>query len=163
MYIYPFGSSIVRSFLDTHDRLSFVNYRKTWDLYLKDTGFTLAVTVFSTAATTILSMLLATYLRFRDSVVSRLIGGLYKLPIFIPFVVVAQMMESFLAPHGLLNLVLARLGLIDIEHPLQLFNFWGLCFGFAWKLVPFATLIVFGGLQMIDNSYIEAARSSGAR
>ena len=29
-----------------------------------------------------------------------------------PFVVVAQMMNSFLAPHGLLNIALAKFGLI---------------------------------------------------
>ncbi|HUX21138.1 MAG TPA: ABC transporter permease subunit, partial [Spirochaetia bacterium] len=163
LYGYPFVSSVLRSFLSSTGHLSFENYRKTWDLYLKDTLFTFAVTVFSTAATAALSMLLAAYLRFRKSLFARMLAGLYKLPIFIPFVVVAQMMRSFLAPHGLLNLSLAKLGLVDLDNPLQLFNFWGLSFGFSWKMIPFATLIIFGGLQMIDESYIEAARSSGAR
>jgi len=71
-------------------------------------------------------------------------------------------MNSFLAPHGLLNVALAQLGLIDLKQPLQLFNFAGLSFGFLWKQVPFAVLIMHGGFQMIDNSYIEAARSAGA-
>lgn len=163
MYAYPFVSSFVRSFLDSSGRLSFANYAKTWDLYLKDSLFTFGVTAFSAAVTAVLSMLLAVYLRFRAGAIARLMGALYKLPIFIPFVVVAQMMTSFLAPHGLLNLSLAKLGLINLDYPLQLFNFWGLSFGFAWKMIPFATLIIFGGLQMIDNSYIEAARSAGAR
>ncbi len=110
-----------------------------------------------------LAILLAMYLRFRRSLVSRLMTGLVRLPIFIPMVVVAQMMNSFLAPHGLLNTALARLGLIDLERPLQLFNFWGLSLGFVWKLVPFSLLIIHGGFQMIDDSYIEAARSAGAR
>jgi ABC-type spermidine/putrescine transport system permease subunit I len=91
-----------------------------------------------------------------------MLSAIYKLPIFIPFVVVAQMMNSFLAPHGLLNVALAQSGLIDIATPLQLFNFAGLSFGFVWKQVPFAVLIIHGGFQMIDNSYIEAARSTGA-
>jgi ABC-type spermidine/putrescine transport system permease subunit I len=73
-------------------------------------------------------------------------------------VVVAQMMNSFLAPHGLLNIALAKLGLIDIDQPLQLFNFSGLSFGFIWKMVPFSVLIIHGGFQMIDE-----ARSAGAR
>jgi putative spermidine/putrescine transport system permease protein len=163
MYGYPFLSSIVRSFVDSGGPLTFENYRKTVDLYLRDIGFTFAVTLFSTAVSAGLAILLAVYLRLRQNVISRALASLYRLPIFIPFVVVAQMMNSFLAPHGLFNLALAKLGLLDIENPLQLFNFYGLSFGFVWKMVPFSALIIHGGFQMIDNSYIEAARSSGAR
>ncbi len=163
MYAYPFLASFTRSLIDAEGNISFANYAKTWDLYLKDIVFTFGVTVFSTAVTGAAAILLAVYLRFRQSLISRMLSGLYKLPIFIPFVVVAQMMNSFLAPHGLLNIALAKFGLIDIDQPLQLFNFSGLSFGFIWKMVPFSVLIIHGGFQMIDDSYIEAARSSGAR
>ena len=162
MYGYPFLSSIVRSFINSQGEFSFENYSKTVDLYLKDIVFTLAVTVVSTAVSAALAILLSVYLRLRQSPVSRLLTGLYKVPIFIPFVVVAQMMNTFLAPHGLLNLSLTKLGMIDLEYPLQLFNFYGLTFGFIWKMIPFSVLIIHGGFQMIDNSYIEAARSCGA-
>ncbi|MCK4985108.1 MAG: ABC transporter permease subunit, partial [Desulfobacterales bacterium] len=163
MYAYPFIASFTRSLIDAEGKISFANYAKTWDLYLKDIIFTFAVTVFSTAVTGVAAILLAVYLRFRQGLIPRILSGLYKLPIFIPFVVVAQMMNSFLAPHGLLNIALAKLGLINIDHPLQLFNFSGLSFGFIWKMVPFSVLIIHGGFQMIDDSYIEAARSAGAR
>ena len=163
MYAYPFIASFTRSLIDPQGNISFANYAKTWDLYLKDIVFTFGVTVFSTAVTGAAAILLAVYLRFRQSPLSSLLSGLYKLPIFIPFVVVAQMMNSFLAPHGLLNIALAKFGLIDIDQPLQLFNFSGLSFGFIWKMVPFSVLIIHGGFQMIDDSYIEAARSAGAR
>jgi putative spermidine/putrescine transport system permease protein len=162
MYAYPFVSSFTRSFIGSEGNLTLQNYAKTWDLYLKDVAFTFSVTVFSTSVTAVLAVLLAMYLRFRQSVISRILAGLYKLPIFIPFVVVAQMMNTFLAPHGLLNIALAQIGLINIDKPLELFNFWGLSFGFVWKMVPFSVLIIHGGFQMIDNSYIEAARSAGA-
>ncbi len=163
MYAYPFISSFTRSLIGPDGSITFANYVKTWDLYLKDIVFTFGVTVFSTAITGALAVLLAVYLRFRRGLISTILSGLYKIPIFIPFVVVAQMMNSFLAPHGLLNIALAKLGLIDIDHPLQLFNFSGLSFGFIWKMVPFSVLIIHGGFQMIDDSYIEAARSAGAR
>jgi len=163
MYAYPFITSFTRSAIDSQGNLTFANYIKSWELYRKDVFFTFAVTVFSTAVTGALAILMAVYLRFRQGLISRLLSGLYKLPIFIPFVVVAQMMNSFLAPHGLLNVALAQIGLIDIDQPLQLFNFSGLSFGFMWKMVPFSVLIIHGGFQMIDNSYIEAARSAGAR
>lgn len=162
MYGYPFVSSFTRSFIDSEGNLTLQNYVKTWELYLKDVAFTFAVTAFSTSITAVLAVLLAMYFRFRQSPISRLLAGLSKLPIFIPFVVVAQMMVTFLAPHGVLNLALAQLGLINIDKPLELFNFWGLSFGFIWKMVPFSVLIIHGGFQMIDNSYIEAARSAGA-
>jgi putative spermidine/putrescine transport system permease protein len=163
MYAYPFIVSFTRSLIDAEGNFSFANYAKTWELYLKDIFFTFAVTVFSTAATGVLAVLLAVYLRFSQSFISKILSGLYKLPIFIPFVVVAQMMNSFLAPHGLLNIALAKFGLINIDQPLQLFNFTGLSFGFIWKMIPFSVLIIHGGFQMIDDSYIEAARSAGAR
>jgi putative spermidine/putrescine transport system permease protein len=163
MYAYPFITSFTRSLIDAEGNFSFANYAKTWDLYLRDTLFTFAVTVFSTAATGVLAVLLAVYLRFSQSFISRILSGLYKVPIFIPFVVVAQMMNSFLAPHGLLNIALAKFGLINIDQPLQLFNFTGLSFGFIWKMIPFSVLIIHGGFQMIDDSYIEAARTAGAR
>ena len=162
MYGYPFLSSILRSFINPQGEFSLENYGKTIDLYLKDIGFTLAVTALSTAVSALLAILLAVYLRLRQNRISRALAALYKIPIFIPFVVVAQMMNSFLAPHGILNLALAKLQLIDLEDPLQLFNFYGLTFGFVWKMIPFSALIIHGGFQMIDNSYIEAARSCGA-
>ena len=162
MYGYPFLSSILRSFINPQGEFSLENYGKTIDLYLKDIGFTLAVTVLSTAVSALLAILLAVYLRLRQNRISRALAALYKIPIFIPFVVVAQMMNSFLAPHGILNLALAKLQFIDLEDPLQLFNFYGLTFGFVWKMIPFSALIIHGGFQMIDNSYIEAARSCGA-
>jgi ABC-type spermidine/putrescine transport system permease subunit I len=162
MYAWPFVASVARSFVDQDGRFGFGNYTKTAQLYLKDLAFTFSVTVVNTLIAAAGAILLAVYFRLRQNAVSRLMASLLKLPIFIPFVVVAQMMNSFLAPHGLLNTALAQIGLINLERPLQLFNFSGLSFGFSWKQIPFALLIIHGGFQMIDNSYIEAARSAGA-
>ncbi len=117
----------------------------------------------STFIATVISIFVAVYLRLTKGWLSNIIGILYRLPIFLPFVVIAQMMRSFLAPHGTLNLFLEKLGLINLENPLQLFNWIGLTFGFVWKQAPFMILIILGGFQMIDNSYIEAAKSVGAK
>jgi ABC-type spermidine/putrescine transport system permease subunit I len=163
LYGYPFVSSIYRSFFTKEGTLTLANYNKTVDFYLPDILFTLEVSVLSTAISAILSILLAVYLRFGTGRVVKFIGALYRLPIFIPFVVVAQMMRTFLAPHGFLNLGLAKSGLINIDYPFQLFNLTGLTFGFVWKQMPFMVLLIFGGFQMIDDTYIEAARSVGAK
>ncbi len=162
MYAYPFVLSFIKSF-ELNGEFSTGNYKKAVELYYKDITFTFVVTLFNSVLATILGVLLSVYFRLNDSVISRTLIKLYRIPIFIPFVVVSQMMNSFLAPHGMLNLFLGKMGLVNLDNPLQLFNFAGLSFGFAWKLIPFTVMIIFGGFQMIDNSYIEAARSSGAR
>jgi len=163
LYLYPFLASFWKSFIGKEGIFSLSNYQKTLHLYSGDIIFTFGVTVFSTLIATFLSILLAVYLRLSKSWLAKQIGVLYRLPIFLPFVVVAQMMRSFLAPHGILNLFLAKLDLIDIENPLQFFNWIGLTFGFVWKEAPFMVLIILAGFQMIDNTYIEAAKSVGAR
>lgn len=166
MYLWPFITSVAQSFfLSSGSDKSFTlaNYVKVWELYKKDIVFTFGVTLFDTALVGVVAVVFSVYFRMRQNRVSALLSAIFKLPIFIPFVVVSQMMNSFLAPHGLLNTALAQIGLVDLQKPLQLFNFTGLAFGFAWKQIPFAVLIIHGGFQMIDNSYIEAARSIGAK
>jgi ABC-type spermidine/putrescine transport system permease subunit I len=49
-----------------------------------------------------------------------------------------------------------------LNAPLQLFNLQGLALSFIWKQAPFMILIILGGFQLIDEAYIEAARSVGA-
>jgi len=163
LYLYPLFTSFWKSFISKEGVLSLANYEKTLRLYRYDILFTLGVTVLSTFIATVLSILVAVYLRLSKGWLANSVGILYRLPIFLPFVVVAQMMRSFLAPHGILNLFLAKLNIIDIENPLQLFNWIGLIFGFVWKEAPFMILIILGGFQMIDSSYIEAAKSVGAK
>lgn len=162
LYAWPFIASVYRSFLGSEGALTLANYQKAYELYFRDVVFSLEVAVLGTIAAAILSISLSTYVRLTDSRIARLIRSLYRLPIFIPFVVVGQMMRTFLAPHGLLNVSLAQLGIIDLNAPLQLFNMAGLVVSFVWKQAPFMTLIILGGFQMIDNTYIEAARSVGA-
>ncbi len=163
LYAYPFVSSIYRSFLDKEGTLTLANYAKAWERYSSDVFFSLGVSILSTVIAAVLSIVLAAYLRLTTGRFARLIGAVYRLPIFIPFVVVAQMMRTFLAPHGLLNIFLAQMGLLNLDAPLQLFNWKGLTFGFVWKQAAFMTLIVLSGFEMVDDSYIEAARSVGAR
>ncbi|MBE7556165.1 MAG: ABC transporter permease subunit [Anaerolineales bacterium] len=162
LYAWPFIASVYRSFLSADGSLTLANFQKAYELYFRDVLFSLEVAVLSTFFSAILSISLSTYVRLSNSRLARLTGLLYRLPIFIPFVVVGQMMRTFLAPHGLLNVFLAQLAVIDLNSPLQLFNLQGLVLSFVWKQAPFMTLIILGGFQMIDDAYIEAARSVGA-
>lgn len=162
LYAWPFVASVYRSLLNSEGAFTLTHYQKAYELYFRDVLFTLEVAILSTVVATILSILISTYIRLTNSRIARLTRFLYRLPIFIPFVVVGQMMRTFLAPHGLLNVFLAQLGVIDLNAPLQLFNLEGLVLSFVWKQAPFMALIILGGFQMIDNAYIEAARSVGA-
>jgi putative spermidine/putrescine transport system permease protein len=162
LYAWPFVASVYRSFLAPEGELTLANYGKAYELYFRDVLFSLEVAILTTAIAASLSIVLSTYVRLTNNRVSNLISLLYRLPIFIPFVVVGQMMRTFLAPHGLLNVFLAQLGVIDLNAPLQLFNLQGLVLSFIWKQSPFMTLIILGGFQLIDDAYIEAARSVGA-
>jgi len=162
LYAWPFVASIYRSFLTAEEGLTLANYQKAYELYFRDVLFTLEVAVLSTAIAAFLSIAISTYVRLANNRISRYVSFLYRLPIFIPFVVVGQMMRTFLAPHGLLNVFLAQVGIIDLNAPLQLFNIYGLVLSFIWKQAPFMTLIILGGFQMIDDAYVEAARSVGA-
>lgn len=163
LYAYPFILSIYRSFLSSKGILTLANYAKVRELYLRDVLFSLEISVLSTAIAAALSIALAAYLRLASGSIARVVGAIYRFPIFIPFVVVAQMMGTFLAPHGLLNIFLAQIRLVNLDAPLQLLDWKGLTFGFVWKQAPFMTLIVLSGFKMVDDSYIEAARSVGAR
>lgn len=163
LYAYPFILSIYRSFLSSKGILTLANYAKVRELYLRDVLFSLEISVLSTAIAAALSIALAAYLRLASGSIARVVGAIYRFPIFIPFVVVAQMMGTFLAPHGLLNIFLAQIRLVNLDAPLQLLDWKGLTFGFVWKQAPFMTLIVLSGFKMVDDTYIEAARSVGAR
>lgn len=162
LYAWPFVSSVYRSFLDPEGGLTLANYAKAYELYFRDVIFSLEVAVLSTVFAATFSIALSTYVRLANNRISKFAAFLYRLPIFIPFVVVGQMMRTFLAPHGLLNVFLAQLGIIDLDSPLQFFNLQGLTVSFVWKQAPFMTLIILGGFQLIDDAYIDAARSVGA-
>lgn len=161
LYAWPFVASVYRSFL-VQGTPSLANYQKAYELYFRDVLFSLQVAILTTIFSAALSIAVSAYVRLANNRLARLTGFLYRLPIFIPFVVVGQMMRTFLAPHGLLNVFLAQTGIIDLDSPLQLFNLGGLVLSFVWKQAPFMTLIILGGFQMINDSYIEAARSVGA-
>lgn len=162
LYLYPLISSIIRSFAVAQS-ISLANYFKAWALYKRDIIFTIEVAILGTSLATVLGILLACYVRLSRSFLARFINSISRLAIFLPYVIVGQMMRSFLAPHGFLNVILANVGLIDLNAPIQFFNIRGLLLGFLWKEVPFISFLLLSSLQVIDDCYLEAARSVGAK
>lgn len=163
LYIYPLVSSIVRSFTLGAESLTLANYAKAWALYKKDIIFTIEVAVLGTLLAIILGLALACYARISRSRMAHFINSLSRLTIFLPYVIVGQMMRSFLAPHGFLNIILANMKLVDLNNPIQFFNIRGLLLGFLWKEIPFVSFLVLSSLQVVDDCYLEAAKSVGAK
>jgi len=163
LYVQPFALSLYRSVFDEKSgELTLKFFERAIGTYGRDALFSLWTSLLATVIAIGISIILAAYLRLTISPLKRFFNAVYRLPLFIPFVVIGQMMRTFLAPHGLFNNFLSGVGLIDPESPIQFFNWSGLVFGFAWKQFAFATLLILGGFIMIDDEYIESARSVGA-
>src|SRR5216684_12851 len=88
--------------------------------------------------------------------------ALYRWPLFIPFIVAAQCMRTFLAKNGLMNNTFDALGIIDVQNASGLLDWRGIIVTFVWKQTPFVTLLVAGAMASLDRAMIEAARNLGA-
>ena len=62
---------------------------------------------------------------------------LYRLPLFIPFIVAAQMMRTFLAKNGLMNNVLVAAGLMSPLDTASFLGWKGIIITFVWKQMAF--------------------------
>ncbi len=89
-------------------------------------------------------------------------GFLYRLPLFIPFIVVAQMMRTFLAKNGLMNNALVAADLVTPLETLSWLGWKGIVITFVWKQLAFATLLICGAMAALESSQILAARNLGA-
>ncbi|MCS5781793.1 ABC transporter permease subunit [Klebsiella pneumoniae subsp. pneumoniae] len=87
---------------------------------------------------------------------------MYRLPLFIPFIVVAQMMRTFLAKNGLMNNALVAADLVTPLETLSWLGWKGIVITFVWKQLAFATLLICGAMAALESSQILAARNLGA-
>lgn len=163
MFVYPFFLSVASAFTGPDGFPSGVNFQKAFELYSTDILFTILIVGTSTLLIGISAIAIAGTLTLSEA--SWLIAGLrwlYRWPLFIPFIVAAQCMRTFLAKNGLMNNSLVGIGLLD---PLQAQSFldWrGIIITFVWKQTPFVTLLLAGAMASLDRATIEAARNLGA-
>ncbi len=160
LFVYPFFRSFIGSFrVNNHWGLQ--NYLTVMDLYKGDILYTLAISLASLLILLIFAIILGGFLRLKQNTV---LEFLFKIPLFIPFVVVGHAMRVFLAPHGTLNAVLAALGLVNLQNPPSLaFSATGIVIALTWKNLSFALLMMMGAFRSIDDSYIEASYNMGAK
>lgn len=163
LFAFPLGLSLVSALRDPAGGWSTANLEKAVELYRSDILFTLVLVTAATALSGLLAVALAGWLATSGSRrVLAVLRWLYRLPLFVPFVVAAQTMSSFLAKNGLMNHALVSAGLIE---PLQAQSFldWrGVLVTFVWKQAPFVTLMVAGAMAALDRGLVEAARNCGA-
>jgi ABC-type sugar transport system permease subunit len=163
LFVYPVIYSIVSAFTNRAGQLGLDNFAKTFALYGGDIVFTLVIVLVSTALIGSLAAAIGGYLvlgRHPGAVAA--LKWLYRWPLFVPFIVAAQCMRTFLAKNGMFNNTLDTLGIVDIGTLSGLLDWRGIIVTFVWKETPFVALLVAGAMAALDRSGIEAARNLGA-
>jgi putative spermidine/putrescine transport system permease protein len=163
LFVYPLLYSLVSAFTAKNGAFGFDNFIKTFDLYGTDILFTIVIITVSTVLIGIFAALIGGYLVLGEHPIAvAALKWLYRWPLFIPFIVAAQCMRTFLAKNGMLNNVLDTLGVIDATSLSGLLDWRGIIATFVWKETPFVALLVSGAMAALDRSSIEAARNLGA-
>ena|SRR6266567_2166397 len=163
LFVYPLALSVASAFTARDGTIGLANFAKTAELYGTDILFTLVIVGVSTALVAVLAVAISGYLvlgEHRAAVAA--LKFLYRWPLFIPFIVAAQCMRTFLAKNGMLNNTLDTLGLIDSGQLSGLLDWRGIIVTFVWKETPFVTLLVAGVMASLDRATIEAAKNLGA-
>ena len=163
LFVYPLGYSLVSAFTAKDGQPTFANFTKTFDLYGTDIVFTVVIVAISTALSGVLAAAIGGYLVLgAHPAAVAMLKWLYRWPLFIPFIVAAQCMRTFLAKNGMLNNTLDALGLVNAASLSGLLDWRGIIVTFVWKETPFVALLVSGALASLDRAAIEAARNLGA-
>lgn len=161
-FILPLAGSVTASFrLD--GGWGSGNFLKAWALYRSDILFTLGVVLLSVAMIAALSVAIGGYLTLGTNPRAvAMLRWLYRWPLFVPFIVVGQVLRAFLAKGGLMNGALVQTGLIEPMAAMSWYDWRGLVFAFVWKQVPFVTLLLAGAMASVDRHTLEAAQNMGA-
>jgi putative spermidine/putrescine transport system permease protein len=163
LFVYPLGMSLVSAFTTKDGQASFENFAKAFELYGTDIFFTFVIVAVSTVLIGLFAAAIGGYLVLgAHPVAVSVLKGLYRWPLFIPFIVAAQCMRTFLAKNGMMNNTLAALGLVDVGNLSGLLDWRGIIVTFVWKQTPFVALLVSGAMAALDRATIEAAANLGA-
>ncbi len=163
LFVYPLGYSLVTAFVDKEGAVTLGNFARAFEFYTSDILFTVVIITLSTALVGLFAVGIGGYLTLGENPRAvAVLRFLYRWPLFIPFVVAAQCMRTFLAKNGLMNNSFVALGLADPMHTISLLDWRGIVITFVWKQLPFVALLVAGAMAALDRTTIEAARNLGA-
>lgn len=120
---------------------------------------TLSVTVLAVVFVLVVSYILALYVRFGAGPLPVVVRSLYLIPMFIPVVIASYALITFYVDHGILQAVLAHLG---IGYSSPVYQQLGIVIGEVWTSIPFAVLLLGSGLDGLPQEMVEAAQDAGA-
>ena len=163
LFVYPLFYSLVSAFAARDGSWTLGNFAKVFELYSTDIVFTIVIVGVSTLLIAAAAAAIGGYLTLGENPRAvAVLKFLYRWPLFIPFIVAAQCMRTFLAKNGLMNNALDTLGIIAVQNATGLLDWRGIIITFVWKQTPFVTLLVAGAMASLDRAMIEAARNLGA-
>jgi putative spermidine/putrescine transport system permease protein len=163
LFVYPLGLSLVSAFTSRDGQPSFDNFVKAVELYGTDIVFTFVIVTVSAALIGLFASAIGGYLVLgAHPAAVAVLRSLYRWPLFVPFIVAAQCMRTFLAKNGILNNALDTLGIVDIANLSGLLDWRGIVVTFVWKETPFVALLVSGAMAALDRATMEAAANLGA-
>src|SRR5260370_42565107 len=117
LFVYPLGFSLVSAFAAKDGTATLGNFAKVFELYATDIVFTIVIVGVSTLLIGATAAAIGGYLTLGENPRAvAVLKFLYRWPLFIPFIVAAQCMRTFLAKNGLMNNALDGLGLIDVAN-----------------------------------------------
>jgi putative spermidine/putrescine transport system permease protein len=163
LFVYPLALSLVSAFTRRDGEPGFDNFVKALELYGSDIVFTFVIVGVATVLIGVLAAAIGGYLVLGGHPAAvAVLRALYRWPLFIPFIVAAQCMRTFLAKNGIMNNTLGTLGLVDVANLSGLLDWRGIIVTFVWKETPFVALLVSGAMASLDRATIEAAANLGA-
>ncbi len=168
-FVLPLGVALIYSFLSKGDYggvaapATLANYARFIDpLYLR----ILFRTFWMAAATTVICLMLgyplAYYIAFHGGRRKSLLLALVVVPFWTSFLVRTYAWIFLLRDTGLINTLLIRLGVIETPLPL-LYNDGAVLVGLVYGLLPLMVLPLYGALERLDRTLLEAAADLGAR
>ena len=163
LFLLPLGYSLVSAFTAKDGSLTFDNFLKSYELYSVDVFYTIFIVGVSTLLIGLFSLSIGGYITLcGNPKLVAIMRWLYRWPLFIPFIVAAQCMRTFLAKNGLMNNTLVTTGLLEPLQTVSFLDWRGIIFAFTWKQTAFAALLITGAMASLDQSGIHAARNLGA-
>lgn len=163
LFLYPLCFSLISAFTGPQGGFSLQAFAKAYELYSGDILFTVIIVLASCLLTGLAATIIAGTLTLGEN---RFIVGtlkaLYRWPLFIPFIVAAQCMRTFLAKNGLMNNSFVAMGLMEPLQAMSFLDWRGIIATFVWKQTPFVALLLAGALAALDRATLEAGRNLGA-
>ena len=162
LFLIPLCEAVLGAFR-TDTGFGLENVSKTYALYSRDIAFTFLIIALSALLIALISVLFSGYLTLGTNARAvALLRWLYRWPLFVPFIVVGQILRTFLAKNGLMNNLIVSTGVVSPMDTIGFLDWRGVVIAFVWKQVPFVTLLLAGAMASLDRGTIEAARNLGA-